>query len=189
MLKCSKFSIFFNVGSPKESIFLITFYGLYFSHQYINITNYMSSWYRPSVGSFSCTASTLKFDQSSYLFSLKNSCPCRYLSPGLPRNLGTKPICYQLSYPGLDNFQICLKFTGSVVWRGWWIDLFPSSILRSRWWVSTLERIWTCHTTYKVGFVFNNPYPGLKMHWNGQIKGRNWIAKLEPLILAAKQEH
>ena len=39
---------FFYVGLPKESIFLTTFYGLYFSHQYTNITNYISSWYRPS---------------------------------------------------------------------------------------------------------------------------------------------
>ena len=29
---------FFNVGPPKKSIFLTTFYGLYFSHQYTNIT-------------------------------------------------------------------------------------------------------------------------------------------------------
>ena len=43
-----------------------------------------------------------KFEQSSYLFSLKNSRPCRDLNPDLP---GTKPICYQLSYPGLDGFQ------------------------------------------------------------------------------------
>ena len=47
---------FLNVGLLKESIFLTTFYGLYFSHQYTNITNYIFSWYRPSVGSFSCTA-------------------------------------------------------------------------------------------------------------------------------------
>ena len=36
---------FFYVGSPKESIFLTTYYGLYFSHQYTNITNYISSWF------------------------------------------------------------------------------------------------------------------------------------------------
>ena len=28
---------FLNVGPPKESIILTTFYGLYFSHQYTNI--------------------------------------------------------------------------------------------------------------------------------------------------------
>ena len=37
---------FFIVDPPKESIFfLITFYGLYFSHQYANITNNISSCY------------------------------------------------------------------------------------------------------------------------------------------------
>ena len=36
---------FFVVGSPKESIFLTTLYGLYFSQQYTNFTNYISSWY------------------------------------------------------------------------------------------------------------------------------------------------
>ena len=35
--------IFLNVCSPKESIFLTTFYNLYFSHQYTHITNYISS--------------------------------------------------------------------------------------------------------------------------------------------------
>ena len=39
------FFSFLNVGPPKESIFLTTFYGLYFSHQYTNITNYISSCY------------------------------------------------------------------------------------------------------------------------------------------------
>ena len=39
-----KMKVFFYVGPPKESIFLTTFYGLYFSHQYTNITNYISSW-------------------------------------------------------------------------------------------------------------------------------------------------
>ena len=57
-IRIQDMSIFFNVGPLKESIFLTIFYGLYFSHQYTNITNYISSWYRPSVGSFSCTAST-----------------------------------------------------------------------------------------------------------------------------------
>ena len=38
------FFLFFNVDSPKESIFLTTFYGLYFSQQYTNITNYISSY-------------------------------------------------------------------------------------------------------------------------------------------------
>ena len=33
--------LFFNVGLPKENIFLNTFYGLYFSHQYTNITNFI----------------------------------------------------------------------------------------------------------------------------------------------------
>ena len=37
-----------------------------------------------------------KFEQFSYLLSLKNSRPCRDLPV-------TKPICYQLSYPGLDG--------------------------------------------------------------------------------------
>ena len=41
-----------------------------------------------------------KFEQSSYLFSLKNSRPCWDLNRGPP---GTKPICYQLSYYGLDH--------------------------------------------------------------------------------------
>ena len=40
------YSMFFlNVGLPKESIFLTIFYGLYFSHQYTNITNYIYSCY------------------------------------------------------------------------------------------------------------------------------------------------
>ena len=38
---------------PMESIFLNTFYGLYFSHHNTYITNYISSWYRPSVGRYS----------------------------------------------------------------------------------------------------------------------------------------
>ena len=41
----------------------------------------------------------------NYLFSLKNSRPCRNLNQDLH---GTKPICYQLSYPGLDSYS---KFT------------------------------------------------------------------------------
>ena len=32
--------IFFNFGPPKENIFLTTFDGLYFSHQYTNMGNY-----------------------------------------------------------------------------------------------------------------------------------------------------
>jgi hypothetical protein len=34
--------IFFYVGTPKESIFLTTFYGLCFSHQITHVTNYNS---------------------------------------------------------------------------------------------------------------------------------------------------
>ena len=85
---------FLNVGLLKESIFLTTFYGLYFSHQYTNITNYISSWKTDAFTNQATTAG-----QSSYLFSLKNSRPCRDLNPGPPR---TKPICYQLSYPVLE---------------------------------------------------------------------------------------
>ena len=36
------------------------------------------------------------------LFSLNNSRPCRDLNLGPP---GTKPIYYQLSYPGLDGIN------------------------------------------------------------------------------------
>ena len=64
---------FLNIDPPKESIFLTTFYGLYFSRQYKNITNYISS----------CS---MQFHSNSnlinYLFSMKNSHPCRDLNPG-----------------------------------------------------------------------------------------------------------
>ena len=64
-----KVKVFFlNVGPPKESIFQTTFYGLYFGHQYTNITTYISSWYRPSGGSFSYTASTPVFLTCGYSF-------------------------------------------------------------------------------------------------------------------------
>ena len=36
-------NFFLNVGPPQERIFLTTFYVLHFSHQYTNITNYISS--------------------------------------------------------------------------------------------------------------------------------------------------
>ena len=36
----SEVEILFYVGSPKEDIFLTTFYGLYFSHHFTHITNY-----------------------------------------------------------------------------------------------------------------------------------------------------
>ena len=44
---------FFYVGAPKESIFLSTIYGLYISHHYTHYKLHFSSWYKPSVGSFS----------------------------------------------------------------------------------------------------------------------------------------
>ena len=66
---------------------MTTIYGPYFSHNY-TYWDYIF---------------VFKFEYISYLFSLKNSRPCRDLNPGPP---GTKPICYQLSYPGLDYIQI-----------------------------------------------------------------------------------
>ena len=41
------------------------------------------------------------------ILSLKNSRPCYDLNPGTP---GTKPICYQLSYSGLDFWYILYNF-------------------------------------------------------------------------------
>ena len=53
---------FYVVGPPKESIFLITINGLYFSYHYTySITNYLSSWCRPSVGSFHVLHQHLSF--------------------------------------------------------------------------------------------------------------------------------
>ena len=43
---------FFNVGPPKESIFLTTIYGLYFSHHYTHITNYNLSHFGPLWAAF-----------------------------------------------------------------------------------------------------------------------------------------
>ena len=41
---CIKEGVFFWRWRPKESIILTTFYGLYLSHKYTNITNYISSY-------------------------------------------------------------------------------------------------------------------------------------------------
>ena len=42
---------FFMLALLRRASFLTTFCGLYFSHHYTYITNYFSSWCRPSVGS------------------------------------------------------------------------------------------------------------------------------------------
>ena len=93
---------FFNLGPPKESIFLTTFYGLYFGHQYTNITNYISSWYRPYArvpNTYWNYLFIFKFEQSSSYFHWKILALAGLWTRDLP---GSKPICYQLSYPGLD---------------------------------------------------------------------------------------
>jgi hypothetical protein len=64
-----KSKFFFNVGPPLESIFLWPL-----SIAYISVINLhmlqitIVSWYRPSVGSFSCNASTSVFPTCGYLF-------------------------------------------------------------------------------------------------------------------------
>ena len=63
---------FFNFGPPKESIFLTTFYGLY--QPYARVPN-----------TFWNYIFVFKFEQSSYLFSLKNSRACRDLIRRPPR--------------------------------------------------------------------------------------------------------
>ena len=63
-------SIFFNVGHPKEDIFLTTIYGLCFSHQNIYYKLQPFTWWT-SVGSFPFNASTPVFltcGLSSFLY-------------------------------------------------------------------------------------------------------------------------
>ena len=130
-----KYCFFFlNVGPPKESILLTTFYGLFSSHQYTNITNYISSWlrvhahfYAQGLGFYSistiCQSAeyilelyihiliqkiqlliSLKKIIIKYLFSLKNSRPCRDLNPGLPRyQVDMLPI--ELSWLGYEEYS------------------------------------------------------------------------------------
>ena len=40
------------------------------------------------------------------------------LNPSLPYDLSTKPMCYQMSYPGLDLHYIFFSVYGES-WRGW----------------------------------------------------------------------
>ena len=85
-----KYIYIFLIGSPKESIFLTTCYGLYFRHQYTNITNYNSSWYSYSNSNNAVTYFHLKILALALIWT---------------RDLtGTKPICYQLSHPVKASF-------------------------------------------------------------------------------------
>ena len=81
-LTVHKWQFFFNlVPSGEETSFLTTFYDLYFSHHYAHITlQIMLDLLCGQLFIF-----VFKFEQSSYLFSLKNSCPCQDLNLGPPR--------------------------------------------------------------------------------------------------------
>ena len=104
---------------------MTTFYGLYLSHQYTNITNYISSWYARAPNTYWNYIFVFKFKQSSYLFSLKNFLPCGDLNPGPPRyQPDLLPI--ELSWLGSQfdiqrdksRYLLVIYFTESWVWAG-----------------------------------------------------------------------
>ena len=65
-------NVFFYVGPPKETIFLTTIYGLYFSHHYVNV---MKSWSRTQACLIFCSPCLLDKVQNLvwYDFSLNPS--------------------------------------------------------------------------------------------------------------------
>ena len=118
-----------------EHLFDHLLWSIFQCHQYTNITNYISSWYRPytycrdlNLGPLWYQANMLpiefpgldllyslywnyifvfKFKQSSYLFSLKNSCPCRDL-PGFEPRTSLVPsdmLPIELSWLGINHLM------------------------------------------------------------------------------------
>ena len=83
----------------RVTCFIASIYGLYFSHQYTNFTTYISSWYARALYTYWNYIFVFKLEQSSNLFSLKILALAGIWTRDLP---GIKPICYQLSYPGLN---------------------------------------------------------------------------------------
>ena len=121
------FPIFFIIWSPLviRLLFLTAFYGLYFSHY----TYYKSCW-TFCVGRYSYSNSN---NPVTY-FHWKILALAEFWTRDLP---GTKPICYQLSYSGLDLhnffrfckffFSLCLKsfLEGNTLAQILWSTLGP----------------------------------------------------------------
>ena len=117
--------IFFMMALQVEFIFLTTFYGLYFNHQFSHITlicQVLTDCYRPLWAAIMYCFKHLSFDLWVLLKLYSFDCSCSAVilesvyrpyfhwkiltlagiwTQDLP---GTKSICYQLSYPGLNVF-------------------------------------------------------------------------------------
>ena len=104
------FCFFFNlVPSSEETYFLTTFYDLHFSHHYTHITYSNSN----------------SNNQVTY-FLWKILALARIWTRDLP---GTKPICYQLSYPGLD--QRCSLFVDHIPHLVFLVNLITTTVNKS----------------------------------------------------------
>ena len=129
----------------------------------------ISSWYRPSVGSFSCTS----FKSITY-FHWKILVLARIWTQDLP---STKPICYQLSYPGLDwvHMSHSLIFYFLFFVDHWIANHFESvADYDLMWaWVSKNFEETSSAKNGKRSFVFYRQSKIFRNHQNGVTKRKN----------------